>query len=107
MPEGVEVFLGVLGGQVPSLRAFALCGTAVLISLLLQGGMEWLRTSPSLTPCSRHSHLHLVVLDAQDCVQLGFGCLQGWRLRHISGQPVQAFDHPILVSGHRSHGTLL
>ena len=81
--------------------------TAVLISLLLQECTEWLRRSPSLTPCSRQDHLHLVVLDAQDHVQLRFECLQGWRLHHVSGQPVQAFDHPILVSGHQSLGALL
>jgi len=42
-------------------------------------------------PCSKQGQLLQV---AQDHDQLGFDCLQGWRLHNLSGQPVPVFSHP-------------
>ena len=42
-------------------------------------------------PCSKQGQQEQV---AQDCVQLGFDCLQGWRLCSLPGQPVLVLDYP-------------
>ena len=43
------------------------------------------------TPLRKKGLLELV---AQDSVLEAFGCLQGGRLRQLSGQPVPVLDHP-------------
>ena len=43
------------------------------------------------TPLLKQGHVEGV---AQDCVQMAFEYLQGWRLHNLSGQPVPVLSHP-------------
>ena len=43
-------------------------------------------------PCSEQGHLQLHW--GQDPVKPDLGCLQGWGIHHISGQPVPVLHHP-------------
>ena len=49
----------------------------------------WRSSSP--TPLPKQGHLERI---AQDCVQMAFEYLQGWRLHKVCGQPVPLLGHP-------------
>jgi len=52
------------------------------------------RGHPAQPPCSEQGHLHLDQV-AQNPVQPGLECFQGWGIDHPAGQPVPGF-HPLL-----------
>ena len=52
------------------------------------GGDLWRSSGP--TPVLKQGHLEQV---AQDCIQMAFQYLQGWRLHNLSGQPVPVLGH--------------
>ena len=46
-------------------------------------------------PCNEQGHLQLDQV-AQNHIQPGLDCLQGWGIHHVSGQPVPVFYHLIV-----------
>jgi len=65
--------------------AYKFSGTSIFI----ESHNLWRLSGPK--PLLKQGHLQPVV---QDCIQITFDYLQGWRLHNLPGQPVPLLSHP-------------